>query len=230
MLSLMERERWVRSGSWARVAVWIALSWCVPVVLAGCAAGIDQHGSSSSSSGNGGGAGATGGSGGAGATGGSGGAGATGGSGGAGGAVVMIYANYDGGTFTINVDSSEPNIKIGLDSYEAMHVTLQGPGVSHVSEVLYAGYDDVPGSVISGVNPTIVTILKAPAATVSDPNGYPSIICNYSGGSGNQGGCNTKAQIQAYFSTTLAAPIAFHNCQYGVYSGTLSTSAGGTCN
>lgn len=142
--------------------------------------------------------------------------------------VVMIYANYDGGPLVINVDSNEPNIKIGLVSYEALTVTIQG-NVSHVSEVLYAGFNDVPGSTVSGVNQAIVSILTAPPATIMDMQGYPLIICNHSGGNGNQGGCNTKPQIQDYFTVTLGAPIAFHKCQYGVWTGVQNTSAGGTC-
>lgn len=133
------------------------------------------------------------------------------------------------GNLTINVDSNLPNIKIGINSYEALNVRLTGPYVGNVTQVVYAGYNDAPGSTITGVNPAIVSVLTRPAATVSDANGYPYIICNYSGGSGYQGGCNTRTQVQSYFQSVLGGSLSFHKCQYNAFSGTLNTSAGGSC-
>lgn len=94
----------------------------------------------------------------------------------------------------------------------------------------YAGYDDVPGTKIDGVPANLVTIEKFPPVTLMDPSGNPSIVCNYSGGCANQGGCNTAAQVEDYFVKKLAGKIASHTCQYDVYAAPLGISTVAVCN
>ncbi|MBI5547293.1 MAG: hypothetical protein HY901_25710, partial [Deltaproteobacteria bacterium] len=143
---------------------------------------------------------------------------------------LAIFANYAGGTFTINVDEDLPGLVIGLVSYEAMTVTLTGPYLANVLAVHYAGTNSAPGSTtISGISADKVTIAVSPVATLSDPLGDARIMCQYQGGASYSGGCNTRAQVRHYFASTWGGQVALHRCQYGAYPGTLDLSAGGDC-
>lgn len=153
---------------------------------------------------------------------------------------IVIFSNYDGGTLNINVDVNIPNLKIGIVSYEAVEVNFTGTYVGNITEVEYAGYNNSPNNHCSpsiattvftgqpgGVTPNIEFL---PPATYSDPNGYGSIDCAYSCGSGNQGGCNTAAQVYAYFENLFSGTVYTHETQYGCWGGvTQNLSDGGNC-
>jgi PKD repeat protein len=153
---------------------------------------------------------------------------------------IVIFSNYDGGVLNINVDVNIPNLKIGIVSYEAVEVNLSGTYVGNITAVEYAGYNNSPNTHCSpniattvfngqpgGVTPNIAFL---PPATYSDPNGYTSIDCAYSCGSGNQGGCNTAAQVYAYFENLFSGTVYTHETQYGCWGGvTQNLSDGGNC-
>jgi len=155
---------------------------------------------------------------------------------------VMLYTNYDGGTLTINVNQNIPNLKIGVCSYEACLISLTGAFVANVTEVRYAGYNSsnnsncgspaIPTTTIVGAPVGATTsITFAPPSTLSNTNGYSSIICGYScNNNTSQGGCNTVDQIEAYFMGVFSGNTLFaHRVQYGCWTGTQSVSIGGTC-
>lgn len=150
---------------------------------------------------------------------------------------LIIYSNYDGGTLNINIDQNIPNIRLGIISYEAVEVNISGAFVGNITAVEWAGYNannghctpNVPTTVINGVSSSIVTQSVLPAATYSDPDGYSSIVCAYSCGAGNQGGCNTAIQIADYFINSLGGNLYYHYLQYGCWTNTLNVSDGGNC-
>lgn len=152
---------------------------------------------------------------------------------------IVIFSNYDGGFLNINVDVNIPNLKIGIVSYEAVEVTFSGPYVNNITGIEYAGFNNASntscGGTIAttafigapgGVTPNIEFV---PPVTYDDPNGYMYIDCAYSCGSGNQGGCNTAAQVYDYFETVFAGTVYTHETQYGCWSGTHNLSDGGNC-
>jgi len=152
---------------------------------------------------------------------------------------IVIFSNYDGGFLNINVDVNIPNLKIGVVSYEAVEVTLSGPYVNNITGIEYAGYNNASNTACGGniattafigapggVTPNIAFV---PPVTYSDPNGYMFIDCAYSCGSGNQGGCNTAAQVYDYFETVFTGTVYTHETQYGCWSGTHNLSDGGNC-
>lgn len=154
---------------------------------------------------------------------------------------IAIFANYDGGVLNINVDQNIPNLKIGVCTYEPVTIVLSGPYVNNVTEVRYAGYVSTNNYHCSN-SPSTTTIVGAPVgattsvlflppATLSNPNGYSSILCAYScSTTSNQGGCNTADQIQHYFETTMNGTAFMSYIQYGCWStSAYSLSAGGTC-
>ncbi len=150
---------------------------------------------------------------------------------------VVIFSNYDGGVLNINVDANIPNLKIGVLSYEAVTVNLSGAFINNVTAVEYAGYNGTSGScgptttVINGEPVTATTnIVFLPAATLSNPNGYSSMVCAYSCDNGsNQGGCNTVDQVEDYFLDLFGGTLYSHTVQYGCWSGTKNASTGGNC-
>jgi hypothetical protein len=142
---------------------------------------------------------------------------------------IIVFANYDGGQFTISVDVDVPNLVIGLVSYEAMTVDIVGAYAGNVVAVSYAGFDNAPGSSITGAPAAAVTIEQSPPATLFDPSGYPAMDCQYEPGCGSGGGCNTAAQAKDFFQQKFGGLIVSHLCQYGAYSGVLSTSVVSDC-
>lgn len=152
---------------------------------------------------------------------------------------IVIFSNYNGGFLNINVDVNIPNLKIGVVSYEAVEVTLSGPFVNNITGIEYAGFNNGSNSICGGsitttsfigapggVTPNIEVV---PPVTYSDPNGYVFIDCGTSCGTGNQGGCNTAAQIYDYFETVFAGTVYTHETQYGCWQGTQNISDGGNC-
>lgn len=151
---------------------------------------------------------------------------------------VVIYANYDGGILNINVDEDIPNLKIGVCTYENCQVNITGAFAGNVTEVIYAGFQGdndncnqgVNQTTITGVSPAISQVLFAPSATTGDPNGWSSIICSYSCGDGNQGGCNTATQVVDYFLSQFGGSLHSYFTQYACFSGVYDVSDNLCCN
>lgn len=141
---------------------------------------------------------------------------------------VVIYSNYDGGVININCDVNIPNLKIGVCTYEDCQINITGPFAGNVTQVIYAGFQGdndncnsgITTTTITGVSAGITSVLFAPAGVLSDPNGYGSIICGYSCATGNQGGCNTAAQIVAYFLNQFGGTLHTYYTQYACWGGT----------
>lgn len=152
----------------------------------------------------------------------------------------MIFSNYDGGILNINVDVNIPNLKIGVCSYESIQINITGLFANNVTAVTYAGYNanndncslGVTSTSISGTSGSSVnTILFLPPVTLTNPNGYGSVICGYScSTTTNQGGCNTVDQIEAYFLNAFSGSTLYaHKVQYACWPGSHTISNGGTC-
>ncbi len=153
---------------------------------------------------------------------------------------LFVYANYDGGILNIDVNVNIPNIKIGICTYEPTTINLTGAFVGNVTEVRYAGYvstnnfhcNNSPSTTtITGVNQGITSVNFLPPATLSNPNGYSSIVCAYScTTTSNQGGCNTADQIRDYFQATMGGSLTSYFTQYGCWSTQpYQLSTGGNC-
>jgi len=151
---------------------------------------------------------------------------------------VIIYSNYDGGVIYIIVDQNIPNLKIGICTYEAARVVIQGTYAGNVTEVRYAGYigtnDNcnlgVTSTTIMGVPNPVDTILQYPNVTLSDPNGYPQMICAVGCTNSSTGGCNTTNQIAHYFLTVFGGTLYYHHTQYNCWNNfTAPVSQGGNC-
>lgn len=152
---------------------------------------------------------------------------------------MAVFANYEGGTLNIDVDVDRPNIKIGVVSYEAVQVNLTGAYADRVTAVEFAGFNGTAGSCgaasppttgASGIAPERVNVAFIPPATLSNPNGYSSMICAYScANNTNQGGCNTEDQVRDYFRVHLGT-VCVERMQFGCWaSGAQALSAMGTC-
>ncbi|MCA6361709.1 MAG: hypothetical protein IM638_01610 [Bacteroidetes bacterium] len=153
---------------------------------------------------------------------------------------LFLYSNYDGGALTLNVDVNIPNIHIGIVSYEYVRVAITGTYAGNVTQVYYAGYNGTnnncnlqgsPVTTITGATNATSNIVFAPNVTLSNPNGYSSIICGYSCDTAStQGGCNTVDQIVDYFQQTLGSTLYSHRVQYGCWpSQPVPLSSGGNC-
>lgn len=151
---------------------------------------------------------------------------------------VIIYSNYDGGILNINVDQNIPNLKIGIVSYEAVQINITGTYAGNVTKVWYAGYNGtndncnlgVTNTTISGVPASVDTIQIYPAATYTDPNGSPNMVCSYQCVSGNSGGCNTPEQVVHFFLTKFGeSTFRFHRTQYNCWPASAPVSGGGNC-
>jgi hypothetical protein len=153
---------------------------------------------------------------------------------------LWVYSNYDGGVLNINVDVNQPNIKIGVCTYEPVTINITGAFAGNVTEVRYAGYvstnnfhcNNSPATTtITGVPSNITSVNYLPPSTLSNPNGYTNIVCAYSCNTTNsQGGCNTADQIKAYFQTSMGGTLVSYFTQYGCWSTTpYALSAGGNC-
>src|SRR6476469_7561986 len=121
---------------------------------------------------------------------------------------IAIYSNYDGGKLIIDVDTPIVNLKIGIVSYEADSIVIQGAYLNNVTAVEWAGYNGTnnhcpgqsPSATVIVGSPVTPVYTTYPPATYSNPNGYSLIICNYSCDvMSSQGGCNTADQISDYF-------------------------------
>jgi gliding motility-associated-like protein len=159
---------------------------------------------------------------------------------------VIIYSNYDGGTLNINCDQNIPNLKIGICSYEPVLVNINGPFVSNITEVLYAGLNQNNNhcglgnitTTISGVNPALVQILTAPPLDYfpDHQNGqaYQSgLMVGVSGQCDTlywAGGGNTPDEVVAYFINAFGGNLRFHHTSYNCWTTEVyDISDGGTC-
>ncbi len=154
---------------------------------------------------------------------------------------IFIVSNYDGGNLNLVIDVNIPNLKIGIVSYEAMAISLSGPYASSVTEMRYAGYNSSPNTNCSpGVTTTVfnltttsipTSVVFAPPAPGSNPNGNPNIICNYScDTTTSQGGCNTADQIEDYFLQVFPGSSVYaHLTQYACFNGQVFLSNAGNC-
>lgn len=164
---------------------------------------------------------------------------------------LLVYSNYDGGILTINVDQNIPNLQIGICTYEPIQVSLTGPFVANVSQVIYAGFNSIQNNnncalgnfptTISGINPALVTITPPQNPPLV---GYTPQHNNGSGPWGgimvgaaglcdtntNAGGGNTPDEIVYYFQNTTGGTLRYHYTQYACWLyDTLSVSNGGNC-
>ena len=152
---------------------------------------------------------------------------------------IVIFSNFEGGVLNINVDQNIPNLKIGICSYQAVEINITGTYASNVTAVRYAGFNDsnnncpqnsINSTVISGVPANIFTNVFSPPVDYSNPNGYSSLICNFSCNANNiQGGCNTPDQVASYFVNALGGVFRSHLTQYGCWTNTYDISSGGNC-
>ncbi len=143
---------------------------------------------------------------------------------------ILIYSNYDGGNITINIDENIPDIRIGLCSYEELHVTITGAYAANITQVLYAGYNDGGVTSVDGVDPGIVDILTYPPVYLYDPDGNDYMVCAYECDTNYvPGGCNTVDQATDYFLTELPGTLRYSYYQYGIWSGTYDMTDGGNC-
>jgi hypothetical protein len=155
---------------------------------------------------------------------------------------LIIYTNYEGGFLNINIDQDIPNLKIGISTYEAAQISISGPFVGNVTEVIYAGYDDanntncgatITNTTISGVVPAIVRFIRAPLVGYRPKHnkGWPTVIgsskCDTLSSSG---GVNSPDEIVYYFTNATGGTLRFHNTQYGCWPNQMrKISDGGNC-
>lgn len=152
---------------------------------------------------------------------------------------LWVYTNYDGGVLNINVDLNIPNIKIGVCTYEPVTINVSGTYASNVTEVRYAGYvstnnfhcSNSPSTTTINTPSGTTSVNFLPPSTLSNPNGYTSIVCGYScNTTSSQGGCNTADQIKSYFQATTGGTLVSYFTQYGCWSTVpYALSAGGNC-
>lgn len=143
---------------------------------------------------------------------------------------------------TINVDVNLPQLRIAIVTYESATISLTGQFAGNVVSVDYAGYGDTSdqscgfsvGQVVFNNLPAGVTpvIINSPNVTVSNSNGFATIICGSSCNLNvSQGGCNTAEQIADYFlqqypGSNLYAHFTDYNCWNNI---SRNLSAGGNC-
>ena len=153
---------------------------------------------------------------------------------------VALFSNYDGGPLTINVDQDIPDLHIGIVSYEFAVVNIVGPYAQNVVAVWWAGFNGEndhcgTGAInhatsITGAPAGTAEIMVYPPATLSNPNGYGLIICNYSCDiTSVQGGCNTADQIAHFFLSQWGGVLLFHRTQYACWEDVWNISDGGNC-
>jgi PKD repeat protein len=155
---------------------------------------------------------------------------------------LIIYSNYDGGIVTINVDLNIPNIKLGICTYEPVQVTITGPFVANVTQVVYAGFNSMQNNnncnqgnfvtSISGVSASIVQIETYPPIGYTNPNGHPNMVGTGGACDTTQdaGGGNTPDEIVYYFQQATGGYLRSHFTQYQCWQNdSYNVSAGGNC-
>jgi gliding motility-associated-like protein len=164
---------------------------------------------------------------------------------------LAVFSNYDGGILTINVDQNIPNLKIGICTYEPVQVTITGPFVSNVTQVIYAGFNSAQNNNNCGQGnfPTSITGVPSSIVTINPAQNPPQVGYTPAHGNGsgpwgggmigaaglcdtntNAGGGNTPDEIVFYFEDQTGGELYFHHTQYNCWlNQTLSLSGGGTC-
>lgn len=166
---------------------------------------------------------------------------------------LVIYSNYVGGAFTVNVDQDIPNLKIGICSYEASQVTITGPFAGNVTGVIYAGFNapnntscggNIPTTTITGVPANIVTIYNgsegnnAISPFLGEPvaPGFPPLVNCITGAEGscdgsNAGGGNSAPQIAQFFLQEFGTGTALfaHHLSYDCFNPSYDISEPGNC-
>ncbi len=165
---------------------------------------------------------------------------------------LIVYSNYEGGVLEINIDQDIPNLKIGIVSYEATDISITGPFVGNVTEVIYAGFDapssgcgtNIPQTTVSGVAASIVTLYSITAGNIPIANflgealpgvDIPLVNC-ITGAEGdcstsNDGGGNSAPQIVQFFLSEFGAGTVLysHQVMYGCFGSPYNVSDGGNC-
>ena len=151
----------------------------------------------------------------------------------------LLFSNYSGGKLNIILDENIPNLKIGICTLEPVIVNISGPYVGNVTRVLYAGLNfqqnndcgfPISASSITGVNPSIASIVVAPPVTIispPNPNNPAGLPNGYNGGivtavscdvNSWQGGGNTIDQVVDYFQTQFGGSLRGLKVQYCCWS------------
>ena len=164
---------------------------------------------------------------------------------------LFLVSNYNGGIVTINVDQNIPNLVIGISTYEPVQVTLTGPFVANVVQVLYAGMNSSQGNNNCGQGNFTTTVSGVPASlvTINPPMTPPQVgyTPQHNNGTGswggvvigaigicdtlvNTGGVNTPDELVFHFETQTGASLYAHYSQYACWqNSTINVSGGGTC-
>lgn len=165
---------------------------------------------------------------------------------------VVIFSNYEGGELIIDVNQDIPNLKIGIASYEPTAVTLTGPFVGNVNEVIYAGYQPaLPGNnscggvdiaSVDGIINGTLQVLDTPPVTLISPDVevFPGFFqpagsnsgitgCSTCSNDTYQGGSNTAEQIIDFFLTQFGGNLRFLKTQYSCWCGTQDLNQPATC-
>lgn len=151
---------------------------------------------------------------------------------------VIIYANYDGGALTINIDEDIPDLYIGVITYEDCAITVNGPYAANVTQVRYVGFQGnndhcnlgLSGTTIQAPPGVVTDVSFMPSSVLTDPDGYGSMVCAYSCEEGNQGGCNTAEQVVAYFLDEFGGSLYYYYTQYNCWASEgYAISNGGNC-
>lgn len=138
---------------------------------------------------------------------------------------IFLFSNYEGGTYTLEVDQNLPNIQIGIVAYEPSHVTLTGPYVGNVSVVRMVSFKSGE-STVQGIDASKVQILPRQPVTHRQPYGGTHLYC----ATGRRilswsGGCNSTTQVEEYFLAQFEeVSVLSHTSQYGAFSGALPLS------
>jgi gliding motility-associated-like protein len=169
---------------------------------------------------------------------------------------IVIFANYDGGYLTIDVNQDIPNLKVGISTYEPVSVVFTGAFTGNITEVVYAGYQPLTGTgnfhcdndlavttVAAPPNAT-VTILNYPPVTLISPdvplfpgstflipagNNGGIIGCTTCSNDTYQGGVNTAEQIGDFFATYFNGEVLFLKTQYACWCGVQNLDVPATC-
>lgn len=169
---------------------------------------------------------------------------------------IVIFANYDGGYLTIDVNQDIPNLKVGISTYEPVSVVFTGAFIGNITEVVYAGFQPLTGTgnfhcdndlavtaVAAPPNAT-VTILNYPPVTLISPdvplfpgstflipagNNGGIIGCTTCSNDTYQGGVNTAEQIGDFFATYFNGEVLFLKTQYACWCGVQNLDVPATC-
>ncbi|MBC8045323.1 MAG: gliding motility-associated C-terminal domain-containing protein [Fimbriimonadaceae bacterium] len=163
---------------------------------------------------------------------------------------VIIFSNYEGGHLTIDIDEDITDLKIGICTYHAADVTFTGTYVANITEVIYAGFDQIADgcgatideTIFTGVDPSIVTKYDAINGNIAITNylgdelfGSPIVNCMVGAEGCSEtasGGGNASPQIVQFFLAEFGAGsiLYSHWTDYSCFPiTTFYASEGGNC-